>query len=182
MNKSIKYLIKRQRSNDVKGFIKVFDFKKARAFNFFKALNEFTEIKTSPNDNGELSIKSGAIIRGKNVEFDIVIKKIEGNDFNFFASDGNYSDGTLLFLWESVYNVIERVITGCTFPLNQYTLDQVLDALESGEYTVLYDVGDIIYDMQPVDKSPDEEKPWCKELSGAFLPIKYSLIKKETKQ
>lgn len=182
MNKSLEYLLKRKKEDDARGWIKTFNFKKAQHFDFFEILGRLTRNEIKPNKDGELSIKSGTIIHDKDVCFEVIVKKSKENDFNFYTSDGNYSDGTFLFLREVIYKVIERVITGQTFPIPQYTLEQVLFAIESGEYIISYEVGDIIFGMQDVKKSPDEEKPWCTSLSCAFLPIKYSLIKKETKE
>ena len=94
-----------------------------------------------------------------------------GNDFEYFTSHSSVHDGTLMFVMESMTEVLGRVMS-CR------TCRKGMEPPKWGDI-IHYTIGNlVVLDEFDGDWVP-KDKPWCTERTTVLLPIKVEVLKKE---
>ena len=96
-------------------------------------------------------------------------------DFNYFSMSRNTNDGTLLFDFEAMQDVLCKVLSCQTY--NKAVLTEIPDDEEYfNTHHFKYTIGDIVLCQEYGDEFATEEKPWMKRRTTALLPIKFEVI------
>lgn len=175
-NKSLEYLqkLKQHGSLDEKSWLALSDLENTQTHNFFEMVEQIAFIKNT----NSLDIMCEGELGGKYCDTNVkVVPCLDGN-FDYYTSYGSYNDGTLVFLLNTIEQCIGNVVNGRTFNNAKYSLDEIIEKLQSGEYYILYEVGDIISANTTVE-SPDKDRPFLTTLSCSFLPLKYRLMQQK---
>lgn len=176
VNKSLKYLKKRKQDGDLDGnsWLMLSDFSNPTIRNFFEMFQElYNEIDCADG----LDLVRKWKIADKEVDVNIKIVPCKDGKFDYFTSFGSYNDGTLMFYLQSIAKVVEKVSSAQTHFSQKYSLEEVIEKLQSGEYYVLYEVGDMVTTNTDCE-SPDKDRPFLTLMSCCFLPLKYELVKR----
>jgi hypothetical protein len=93
-------------------------------------------------------------------------------DFDYFALETCYCDGTLYFVETLIKNIIHKIIKAktCYSP----ALEKYPDGIDFNKHIVHYTVGDFVFNSWITD-SPDSERPWMKDKFTVMLPIKFDI-------
>lgn len=159
MGNSIEYIKGRIKSGDARIAICKFDSM------YEMSPYEVLEIK----DTNEIceTTSSGKII--SEVYYD------ENAEFNYFTMSRNQNDGTLLFMRETVKEVLEKVLRCET-----YNVDILKEIPDDEEYFkkhhFKYTIGNIVCCSEHGDEFSTKEKPWMKSRFTALLPIKFEIV------
>lgn len=96
-------------------------------------------------------------------------------DFNYFSMSRNANDGTLIFDFEAMQDVLCKVLSCQTY--NKAVLTEVPDDEEYfNTHHFKYTIGDIVLCQEYGDEFATEEKPWMKRRTTALLPIKFEVV------
>ena len=96
-------------------------------------------------------------------------------DFNYFSMSRNTNDGTLMFDFEAMKDVLHKVLSCQTY--NKSILSEVPNNEEFfNTHHFKYTVGDIVLCQEYGDEFGTEEKPWMKRRTTALLPIKFEVV------
>ena len=96
-------------------------------------------------------------------------------DFNYFSMSRNANDGTLIFDFETMQDVLCKVLSCQTY--NKAVLTEVPDDEEYfNNHHFKYTIGDIVLCQEYGDEFATEEKPWMKRRTTALLPIKFEVV------
>ena len=97
--------------------------------------------------------------------------KPDSDDFEYFTSHSSVHDGTLMFVMESMTEVLGRVMS-CR------TCRKGMEPPKWGDI-IHYTIGNlVVLDEFDGDWVP-KDKPWCTERTTVLLPIKVEVLKKE---
>lgn len=176
-NKSLDYLqkLKQHGSLDEKCWLMLSDLEHSATYDFFEMVKQFYGIDSSSKS---LDIVNECELGGKHCTVNIKVVPCEDNEFDYSVGCGNYNDGTLLFYLNTIRECIDKVISGRSYCNDKYSLNEIIEKLQSGEYYILYEVGDIISTNTTVE-SLDSERPFLTTLSCSFLPLKYRLMQQK---
>lgn len=104
--------------------------------------------------------------RGDEIDFYVKIVFDPDGDFDYFISDSHINDGTLLFAYESVDKIVNRVLSLTTYDGSQ-------DAPLNG-HTINWTIGNFVWLCEyDGDWEKPKEKPWLLQRDTILLPLKY---------
>jgi len=109
-------------------------------------------------------------------EMNVTIVYNPDADFEYFSSDVCIHDGTLLFLFESIEDLIYKVLEAETY--NASTAPTAF-VNNPWAYDVEYTVGDFVINTQYDSKFAPADKPWMMEKQIVCLPIAIKYIEKK---
>lgn len=96
-------------------------------------------------------------------------------EFNYFTMNRNTNDGTLLFDFEAMKNVLDNVLSCSTY--NKTVMAEVPNDREYiNTHHYKYTIGDIVLCQEYGDKFATEEKPWMRRRTTALMPIKFEIV------
>lgn len=120
-------------------------------------------------------LEAGIIVGTKDNEV-ANIKYNPDADFNYFTMSRNTNDGTLMFDFETMQDVLCKVLSCRTY--NTAVLSEIPNDEEYfKEHHFEYTVGDIVLCQEYDDnKFSTDEKPWLTRRTTALLPIKFQVV------
>lgn len=150
---------------------------------------DFTDIKWS-GDFIEVDLK-GIFKNQFNVDFpdagaiaqhdDILIAEIiydPDADFNYFATSQRIHDGTLLFVYETFADLINKVLMCGTY--NKEVIENLQLPKDNPEFYkkhhLKYTIGDIVWGTEMGGDYVPKDKLWMRERTTAMLPIKFEVV------
>ena len=97
----------------------------------------------------------------------------QDDDYNYYSSDGNINDGTLMFYWQSVGAVFNKLLHIQT--VNR-TIVEKYEPIDFDKYYFKYTIGDII--LGRYNAEPPEDRKWLTNGIHAMLPIKFEVVER----
>lgn len=94
-------------------------------------------------------------------------------DFDYFTTQSCYCDGTLIFMFELMESIIEKIVkleTSLSSAVEKYP-----EGIDFEKHRVHYTVGDFVTNSYIVEESPDPEHPWMRDHFTVMLPIKFEI-------
>lgn len=160
VNKSLEYIKSRIESGNVKN-INAEEFSDMGVVPFNTLLDQ-NEKETIPIYTGK---ESGIIYVDLTYDPNV--------DFDYFCTQSCYCDGTLMFMYELMLNIIEKIQELKTSLSS--TVEKYPEGIDFEKHRIHYIVGDFVTNSYIVDESPDPEKPWMRDHFTVMLPIKFEI-------
>lgn len=169
MNKSIEFIKQRINEGVCADWVPKTGWDKANVFNPYDIL-EFDEAARN-EQNFMLSCD------GYNTKVQIIYDP--NADFDYVSFDQCWHDGTLLFDYETMYNVAKKPFGLFTYNKNIVPEDFDCDSLASVfKFEYEFIIGDIV-ELTEYSESPFKDKPWANVHTVVGMPIKMKFIQKE---
>lgn len=174
-NKSLEYLLKRKQDKNLPNdsVIQQADLTRVNCLDFFDTAKKVMGLDVFNRifESNEINLKCRFTHNDKQCEVPIRICRNSNGEFDYYTSAFSYNDGTMLFHLENAQRLVQKILYAETFNSGLYTQEQAEELFGSGEYGILYEVGDIV-ETGTIVESPDKDKPWLTFLSCYFLPLK----------
>lgn len=163
MNKSLNYIKNRLTKGDCLN-MPIEDFKEMNVIPFYTVVDDehkdYTIIATD-KDN-------------KKVLADLIYAP--DAEFNYFITETCVCDGTLIFIYELIGNILKLIMSLRTSHRLIFEKEFSQKEFDNGNCIIHYEVGDFVINSQIIE-SPDKSKPWLTNDITVMLPVKYSIEK-----
>ena len=108
----------------------------------------------------------------KEIDIEVVRANEDFEDFDFYTTHAEHNDGTLLFVYDGITDIIQRLVGLRSVPIQK--IKSAEDILSSKSIKII--VGDAVI-IQKIDKSPDKNRPWMTNSLEIFIPSHFELEK-----
>lgn len=175
MNKSQEFIISCIKDGRCSDDFILEEFEDAACYSPFDVMSE--KIRNYVVDNSMRVIFHGKSINGDIGESNVVIRYDPNVDFDYFTSDICVHDGTLLFLQEGMYNILNRILS-----VGTYNISDQPDNWDSHfwDYDYEYTIGDFVVVNNFSVMNTTKEKPWAMDKQIIALPLKWKYVRKGT--
>jgi len=140
----------------------------------YESMTEFSPVDIFEKMYGTRSLENGIAIGSKDNKIADIYYDTN-TEFNYFSMSRNCNDGTLIFDFEAMQDVLIKVLSCSTY--NKAVLAEVpndREYIDTHHYK--YTIGNIVLCQEYGDEFGTKEKPWMKRRTTALLPIKFEVV------